>query len=437
MSRRLLHAGLTVVVLANVSHAAVAQDEPSPSQDVPNVFFDCQTYLCDYDHTRREIPYVNWVRDRQDAEIHVLITALQTGGGGWEFTVEFIGLERFANLRDTLRYTSRNTDTQDEIRNGLTRIVRLGLVPFLTATSVADRLDVTYAPLAEAAATVAATAEDDPWNFWTFELSANGFGNGESQQRFFDGGASVEANRTTDALKLNFDLSGFGSRQEFDVVDTALGLDTTYVSTQTSYRFDALAAMSLADHWSAGLRANMSRSSRLNQDLAIRAGPAIEYNLYPYDESTRRQITFEYSVGIAAFNYNELTVYDRLSEVHPTHTLRIGTRVTQPWGSVNLSLTGTQFLHDLAKHNVGLFGSVRIRIFRGLSFNVGGSISRIKDQLYISQVGLTPAEVLLEIRNRQTDFRYFGSVGLSFRFGSKFANVVNTRLGGGGGIMIF
>jgi hypothetical protein len=33
----------------------------------------------------------------------------------------------------------------------------------------------------------------------------------------------------------------------------------------------------------------------------------------------------------------------------------------------------------------------------------------------------------------QTGFRYFGSFGLTYTFGSPFNNVVNPRFGGGGG----
>jgi len=434
--------GCAIVGLACVAEVGTAQEPAAQTIAAPKVYFDCQDFFgyCDFNYTRQEMPYLNWVRDRQDADIHVLITFLQTGGGGRQFSMEFIGLGPFAGRRDTLHYTSDGTDSTDEIRTGVTRTVKLGLAPFLAGTPLAERLDVTYTvPESASASQVAASPEDDPWNFWVFTISANGYGNGESQQRSFDGYASVGANRTTDAMKLDLEVSGSGSRSEFDVLDSTVTpiLDTTYVSTRASYYFEGLAVGSLSDHWSAGLRASASRSTRLNQDLAVRAGPAVEYNLYPYSESSRRQITAEYSVGFAAFDYGQITVYDKLSEVHPTHRLRLGAQVTQPWGTVNLTLTGTQFLQDLSKHNVNLFGSVNLRLVRGLNFRIGGSIARIKDQLYISRAGLTPEEVLLEIRNRQTNFSYFASVGLSFRFGSKFANVVNTRMGGGGGIIIF
>lgn len=83
------------------------------------VFLDCQTLHCDFDHFRREITFVNWVRDRQDAHVHILGTAQETGGGGREFTFAFIGLREFAGRSDTLRYVSSNTDTEAEVRDGL------------------------------------------------------------------------------------------------------------------------------------------------------------------------------------------------------------------------------------------------------------------------------------------------------------------------------
>lgn len=58
----------------------------------------------------------------------------------------------------------------------------------------------------------------------------------------------------------------------------------------------------------------------------------------------------------------------------------------------------------------------------------------MKDQIYISGAGLTPEERLLQTRRFETNFLVSGSLGLTFRFGSRYANVVNTRMqrfGGG------
>ncbi|KPK78503.1 MAG: hypothetical protein AMS25_15050 [Gemmatimonas sp. SM23_52] len=72
--------------------------------------------------------------------------------------------------------------------------------------------------------------------------------------------------------------------------------------------------------------------------------------------------------------------------------------------------------------------NVEYRLFRGFNFEVDAEFSRIKDQFYLSKVGLEPDEILRERRDRETDYRFELSVGLSYRFGSKFANIVNPRM---------
>jgi hypothetical protein len=38
---------------------SLAAQEPAPQADALHVFLDCQTFWCDFDHFRREIPFVN------------------------------------------------------------------------------------------------------------------------------------------------------------------------------------------------------------------------------------------------------------------------------------------------------------------------------------------------------------------------------------------
>lgn len=419
---------LLCVACVAPSATAVGQDPDTlGTDDAIQVFLDCQTFFCDFDHFRREIPFVNWVRDRQDADVHILGTAQSTGGGGREHTLAFIGLGAFAGRVDTLQYTSTNTDTPAETRDGLVRVVKLGLVPFLATTSLRDQLDLTYRPPVARRPTA---DEGDPWNLWVFTLGAGGNVRGESQSRQFSGNGSIRANRTAENLKIDLRVTGRASRSETDVPE----LDTTFVNRQKRFNFNGLIVWSLNDHWSAGIRASALHNNFVNQDFTVSGGPALEYNVYPYAESTRRQLTVRYSLGVSAFDYDEVTALGRTSETRPTHQLDVGLSVQQQWGSISTSVTGFQFLHDLSKHRVSLFGGPSIRLFRGLNFNVFGSIARIKDQLFISGEGLTPEERLLRTRQFSTDFRYFVNLSFSYRFGSKLANVVNPRMGGGGGI---
>jgi len=414
-----------------LSLGSLAAQEPAPQTDALYVFLDCQTFYCDPDHFRREIPYVNWMRDRQDAQVHILGTSQTTGGGGREHTLTFIGLGDFEGRVDTLVYVSSNTDTEAERRDALVHTVKLGLVPFVAGTPLAQGLRITYEAPGAGPPTV--TAAEDPWNLWVFTTSVSVSLDGESEYRYFSGNGSIRADRTADNVKLNFRASGRYSRQETDVPE----LDTTYVAEQQRYTFTGLAVWSLSAHWSAGARASVEKYTYQNQDLALLAGPAVEYDIFPYAESTRRQVTLEYRVGVAAYNYSEVTVFDETSEVRPIHTAEIGAGIQQPWGNINVSLEALQYLHDLSQHRIDLFGSLGLRVFRGLDFRLFGSVARVKDQLYLSGAGLTPEERLLRVRAFATDFYYYASIGLSYRFGSKFANVVNPRMGGGSGGMIF
>jgi hypothetical protein len=427
--RQLSHSVALVGALLAAPTLAIAQQGAGQATNGRiAVFLDCHTRLCDFSHFRREITFVDWARDRQDADVHLLITQQRTAGGGSRLSLSLIGLRALAPRRDTVVFVTNADDTFEEERAGLTRTIKLALVPYVWHTPVLDRLALSYAEPAAGAATEQAGSIDDPWNFWVFRIGLEGSAEGESQERFLSGEASVWASRITEDLKIELDVEANGDRGEFDVVDEAEGIDTTYVSTRTSYSFDALVVWSLNAHWSAGVMAEVERRSTLNWDLAVQGGPAIEYNIFPYDESTWHRFTIRYVAGVAAFNYTETTIFDRTSETRPIHVLEIEIGVQKPWGSIHGGIDAVQFLHDLSKHRVSVGGGLSLRVFRGLDFNVFGDIARIKDQLYLSQVGLTPAEILLQRQARGTDFRYGLDLGFSYRFGSKFNNVVNTRM---------
>ena len=66
---------------------------------------------------------------------------------------------------------------------------------------------------------------------------------------------------------------------------------------------------------------------------------------------------------------------------------------------------------------------------RGLSFNVEGSASRLRDQLSLPKRDATDEEVLLRLRQLQSGYEYELQVGLTYTFGSIFNTIVNPRFG--------
>jgi hypothetical protein len=110
----------------------------------------------------------------------------------------------------------------------------------------------------------------------------------------------------------------------------------------------------------------------------------------------------------------------------------------QPWGSTSVTLSGSQYLHDLAKNNFSISANSSIRIYEGLSLTVYGGYSAVHDQLALAKTSLTPEEVYQQRRELEKTYSYWGSFGLSYTFGSIFNNIVNARFGnqGGGGTTI-
>lgn len=167
-----------------------------------------------------------------------------------------------------------------------------------------------------------------------------------------------------------------------------------------------------------------------NQDLVLRVAPALEYNVFPYAEAQRRQLTLRYSTGLNSLNYDEETIYDRRSETVWSQVLQGGLELNQRWGEADISLTGSQFLDDRDLYRLTGWGRVRLRLFRGFSLVASSYYARIQDQISLPKTDLTEEEILLRIREQRTDFRYSTSIGLSYTFGSIYNNIVNPRFEG-------
>ncbi|MDE2784268.1 MAG: hypothetical protein OXK77_15030 [Gemmatimonadota bacterium] len=421
---------VTVSLTPSSGSAQEPVSEPGLEDTLLRVFLDCEPRICDFDHFRREVSFVNYVRDPADAELHVLVTWQETAAGGEAFELYFMGLDERAGQSDTLRFVSQESDSVEEVRAGLTQAFKLGLVRYAAPTSAGPLLDIRYTAPAEARQQ--ATAASDPWNLWVFSVRAGAELEGESRQssQAFDG--SFSASRTTESLKI--DLSSYA---EFEEEEFELNSGEVLVSTSRDLNHEGLIVWSLGPHWSAGARASALTSTRVNQDLTIRAAPALQYSLYPYAESTRRQITFLYSLGLASFDYEEVTLFDKAKETHAEHRLEVSAEFQQPWGEINGALEASMFLHDPSLHRIDLFARGEYRIVRGLNLDLTGSVARVKDQIYVSRENIPDEDILLERRQLGTDFVYELEVGFSFTFGSVFNNVVNPRMGSNRGRRFF
>ncbi|HXG55844.1 MAG TPA: DUF481 domain-containing protein [Vicinamibacterales bacterium] len=420
---------LVVMVMAAPAAAQVASPPVARAETV-RLFLDCGHY-CDETFLKREITFVDYMRDRKDADVHVLVTAQSTGGGGTELTFKFIGLGRFAGVEQTLKYISPQAATSDELRKGIADLLKQGLVRYVSETPLARHLKVTFADPG-AGAPKAADAKKDPWNLWVFRTNFGGRFNGErsTKSRSFRGSGS--ANRTTDDWKLSGSISSSYSSNEFELSETQ-----TFKSISRNSDASALVVKSLTSHWSAGLVGSASKSIFLNYDFRARVAPGIEYNVFPYSQSTRRAWTAQYTVGLNRFDYKEITIFNKEKETLLDHKLGTSLSLRQPWGTASASVDFTQYLSKLDKYRLTAFAATNVRLFKGFSFNVFGEASRTRDQFNLRRGNASPEEILVRQRQLASGYSYFMNFGISYSFGSIFNNIVNPRFGGGGGDFFF
>lgn len=409
-----------------------------------NVYLDCNTFGChDFDFMRREIPVVNWVRDRQVADVHILVTSRTTGGGGQAFEISFIGRGAYEGDDAELTWASSGDAVQDEVRQGIADQIKIGLVRYIAGTPAAERLSVSFGPVTgpQGAAPPpgmpgmpggpggqAASPEDDPWDFWVFSISANFFGFGESTISDRNVFGSVSASRTTEAWKLRVSANFSQNKQTFEFVE---GEKQEF--EREDWGLSGFAVRSLGDRWALGLRANTGSSTFYNRKSSWSLKPGVEYNFFDYEESSRRSLTLQYLVGPNHWTYEEETIYGMLEETRWQESLTARLSLVQPWGRWSTSVTGQHYLHDTDLYSATISGSLNVRLFQGFSLRVSGNYSWISDQLYLKASDYTEEERLLRQFQTETDFRFFTSFGITYRFGSIFNNVVNPRFGGDGG----
>ena len=385
--------------------------------DALKVFFDCP--FCDEDHIRREVSFVNYVRDRKEAQVHVMITRQVTGSGGREYSFLFIGQKQFEGQNDTLLYNTMPDATFEEIREGQIHTLKIGLMRYVAKTPVASKIKISY-ELPKQDELV-----EDRWKSWVFRTGIDGYLDGEKSYKSYSLYGSFSASKITPDWKFDSDYDS-GIHEDKIMTD-----DETVYSSRISHSLTALLVKSLGEHWSIGGTTSLSSSTYSNYKLRYRIYPAIEYDIFPYSESTRKQLTFLYSAGLSLHEYKDSTIYNKTSEALIGQEFIIALNLTQKWGSINTSLNASNYFHDWTKNNFSMFTSVDIRVAKGLEVNIGGSASIIHDQLNLVKGEATTEEILLRIKELETSYQYFVFFGISYTFGAIYNNVVNPRFNQG------
>lgn len=414
-------------MLLGLPARARAQDSlptrPPPVDTVGtvNLFLDCRAPGCDFNYLRTQLTWVNYVRDRTAAQVHVIATALGTGSGGAQVTLEFIGAKEFEGVDDQVQYDTQRGASSDELRQELARVLKLGLARYVLRTRFGRNLVVSY--LASQGSPPDLHAKD-PWDYWVFSIGFSGSLNGQSQNNSRSGSGSLYASRTTAAWKFRANVSGSTSRSSYQLDDT-----TDFIARVHSYSGSSILVRSISDHLSLGASGSVNSSSQQNIDFGLRIAPTLEFDFFKYDQYARRRLVASYSVGLDHYAYTDTTVFDRTRETRVDHQLGLSYAATQPWGSASAAVSASSYLSNFGQNRLSLYTSLSLRVTRGLQVSYGLSYSRVRDQLSLAKAAASDADILLQLRQLATSYTYGGYVSLSYTFGSLFNNVVNPRMG--------
>jgi hypothetical protein len=418
---------LTVLIFIGIS-SVNGQDKNASSDTLRKgavkVFIDCE--FCDMNYIRQEITYINYVREVREADVYILVTTQQAGSGGNQYTLMFQGQGKYLGMDDTLTYTSNPDETSTIRREKRTKMMEMGLMRYVAKTPLYNEIEIAHNSDIEGEEVI------DRWNNWVFEIAIEPVFQGEESNKELNLRNSLNITKITEKFKLEIEMDNFYNQETFvEYANTDSAESDTYIRSSRS--MDNLFVKSLGDHWSAGIRFDLGSSTRENYNFTTEFLPSAEYNIFPYSESTHRQLRILYGIGFQYNNYIDTTVYNQDAEMLGKQSLGVAFQVQKKWGYINLALEGSNYLHDFSKNRVELYTEIRIRIFKGLSMQIEGGIAHINDQLNLKKGDVSEEERLLKLTELATKYQFGGGIELTYTFGSIYNNIVNPRFGNGHG----
>ena len=390
----------------------------SQKVDKLKVYLDC-SWSCDDDFLQREMSYIDFFRDAKSANLHIIVKGERGSSGGEIVTFRFIGVEEFEGVNNTLVLDVPANTSEASERKLYLEILKKGVYAYIIRTKANDVVSLSYSENEAEKKEI----EKDKWNNWTFRTSASGYTNGEEGYSYSSYSGRFTANRITAESKFTSSFSISSNVSSFEYDDFALVTETKSRYANMTY------VKSKGEYFSLGARANYSQSTSQNYDGHYAFSPCVEYNLFPYSESSEHRLSLLYGVSANHNDYTDTTVYLKTSENFASHLFELTYDNTQTWGSFSFSINGNQILDkdDLKKYNVGIYSNVDWNITKGLSLNYFAYINFDRAQIHLPLNGATYEEIILRQKELESNYFYYMYFGISYTFGSMKNNVVNPR----------
>lgn len=378
------------------------------------VFLDCR--YCDITYIKQNLNQVEFVRDKSFADVYLFFRRQSDGSGGHAYEVEFIGQNKFSHISYKSNFTTKPNSTNSEVRDIRLEKIKIGLVRFWIENGDQDNISI-QVKKREGVDTI----EKDPWNKWVFNLSVNGSLSGQETSSRESLRTSIGIRKVTEKNKLYIMANMNNNKSTFEYDESSI------VSHQKSSSIRVYDVISISNKFSIGMFSSIGKSTYNNKAFYLSIKPAAEYNLFPYEEYSKKQIRLSYSVGIINNDYFEKTIFGKEKEFLWEHNLSLAGGVNQTWGSINGEIVYQSYLHNLSLNAFIFNTNLNIRLFKGLSFSVRGNYRIVNNQINLAARDLSLEELLLRQQQVKSTYSYSLSLGLSYSFGSIYNTVVNPR----------
>jgi len=390
----------------------------SQKVDKLKVYLDC--WGCDDDFLQREMSYIDFFRDAKSANLHIIVKGERGSSGGEIVTFRFIGVEEFEGVENTLALDVPANTSEALERKLYLEVLKKGVYAYIIRTKTNDMVSLSYSENE----TDKKEIEKDKWNNWAFRTSIGGYFSGEESYSNSNSYVSLSANRITAESKFtsNFYINSSISKYKFEN-DPDVAVENKSKYANMTY------VKSRGEHFSIGAKANYSQATFMNYDGSYKLSPCVEYNLFPYSESSEHRLSLLYGVSANHNDYTDTTVYLKTSENFASHLFELIYNNSQTWGSFSFSINGNQILDkdDLRKYNVRISSRTDWNITKGLSLNYSAYINFDRAQIHLPLNGATYEEIILRQKELESNYFYYMYFGISYTFGYMKNNVVNPR----------
>ncbi|RAI92206.1 hypothetical protein [Algoriphagus yeomjeoni] len=400
---------------------------------------------CDMDFIRTEITAVDFYRDNQTADVFLLINNNRSGGGGRQYQLLFIGQQNLhAGRRDTLYVNTIQTDTDFEVREKLTRFIKLGLAPFVAKTKAGEGIEIN---MKTGSGNLEDTVQEsvDPWDYWVFNVGSDANIELEELSREINFGGEINIDRITDKWKIS--LSGRIDERLRRTIQKVPRVDTNgnpvidesgiQIIDDVENKFDVSEfgfshqlVKSISPQWSYGYDMAGRQNTRFNYQFQTSFRPALEYNFFPEAVQNSRFLRGNYGIEVRNNRYVEETISGVFRETRVLHSLRVSLGLNQRWGNLEVGYRVRNYLDDFSSWSTGLNISAEVRVTGNFSFFVRAEGNYVKDQIYLAAGDYTEQDILSGRVNLPSAYTIDTRFGFNYRFGSNLNNFVNRRFFG-------